>query len=101
MTTLAPTHIVDVRRIQPRDRHPLIFSTFRGLSAGESMELVNDHDPRPLYFHFQAELPGKFTWDYLETGPETWRVSIRRLDASTVDLHAGGHCCGGGSCSGA
>lgn len=71
--------IVDVREIPPRERHPLIFSTFRGLSAGQSMQLVNDHDPRPLYYQFQAELPGEFEWQYLDQGPDTWRVRIARV----------------------
>ncbi|WP_284614749.1 DUF2249 domain-containing protein [Aquabacterium humicola] len=89
MTSASTT--LDVRALPPRERHPLIFSTFRGLAAGEAMQLVNDHDPRPLYHHFQAELPGGFGWDYLESGPETWRVRITRLATSK----AGGSCCGG------
>jgi uncharacterized protein (DUF2249 family) len=87
-------HTVDVRQIAPRDRHPLIFSTFHGLPAGQSMQLVNDHDPKPLYYQFQAEMPGGFSWDYLEAGPDTWRVSITKL----ADAHAAGQCCG--SCGG-
>jgi uncharacterized protein (DUF2249 family) len=89
MTLVSTT--VDIRTITPRERHPLIFSTFRQLPPGQSMELVNDHDPKPLYDQFQAEMPGRFTWDYLENGPDTWRVSIRKM--------AGGHC--GCSCGGA
>jgi uncharacterized protein (DUF2249 family) len=69
---------VDVRSIAPRDRHPLIFRTFASLAPGEAMELVNDHDPKPLYYQFQAELGPVFDWDYLEQGPEVWRVSIGR-----------------------
>ena len=88
------TNTVDVRNIAPRERHALIFSTFRALAAGEAMQLVNDHDPKPLYYQFQAETPGKFSWDYLEAGPDTWRVSITKLASS----HAEGGCCG--SCGG-
>jgi uncharacterized protein (DUF2249 family) len=40
--------------------------------------LVNDHDPKPLYYQFQAELGPIFTWDYLETGPEVWKVRITK-----------------------
>ncbi len=69
---------VDVRQIAPRDRHPLIFQTFEGLKAGESFILVNDHDPKPLYYQFQAEREGQFSWEYLEQGPEVWRVRIGR-----------------------
>ena len=70
---------VDVRNIVPRERHPLIFNTFRELSPGDAMLLVNDHDPKPLYYQFQAELGGSFNWEYLESGPEVWRVRIGKL----------------------
>ena len=40
--------------------------------------LVNDHDPKPLYYHFKAEYDGTFTWDYLDQGPDVWRVRISR-----------------------
>ena len=95
MNQVISKHVVDVRTIAPRERHPLIFSTFRALQAGEAMELVNDHDPRPLYYQFQAEMPGRFTWDYLESGPDVWRVRITRLTGA----HSNGQCCG--SCGGA
>jgi uncharacterized protein (DUF2249 family) len=99
MTTSFATALVDVRNIAPRERHPLIFSTFRSLAKGRSMELVNDHDPRPLYDQFQAESPGSFGWDDLETGPDTWRVRISKL-ADAASAASSGSCCGGG-CSGA
>ena len=69
---------IDVRTIIPRERHPLIFRTFDGLQPGEGFELVNDHDPKPLYYQFQAEIGPKFEWQYLEQGPEVWRVRIGR-----------------------
>jgi uncharacterized protein (DUF2249 family) len=40
--------------------------------------LVNDHDPKPLYYQFQAELGEPFQWEYLESGPEVWKVRIGR-----------------------
>ncbi|AMO24032.1 DUF2249 domain-containing protein [Ramlibacter solisilvae] len=81
---------IDVRTIAPRDRHPLIFSTFRALAPGQALELVNDHDPKPLYFQFEAQMTGEFAWDYLEEGPDTWRVAITRVRAA----HGAGSCCG-------
>lgn len=89
MTVQAPHNQVDVRTIVPRERHPLIFSTFAKLPAGQAMELVNDHDPKPLYYQFEAELQGQFDWEYLERGPEVWRVAITRLPRAK-----GGDCCG-------
>src|SRR3989304_4796111 len=65
--------IVDVRAIVPRERHPLIFNTFHGLAPGQDFVLVNDHDPKPLYYHFKAEYDGTFTSDYRAHGPDAWR----------------------------
>ena len=69
---------IDVREIMPRERHPLIFQAFDDLAAGESFELVNDHDPKPLYYQFMAEREGQVGWEYLEEGPGTWRVRIAK-----------------------
>jgi uncharacterized protein (DUF2249 family) len=57
--------IVDVRSRIPRERHPLIFNTFHDLAPGQAFILVNDHDPKPLYYQFRAEQQGAFGWDYL------------------------------------
>lgn len=70
------TKSIDVRPIPPRERHPLLFKTFDDLAVGETFELVNDHDPKPLYYQFMAERPGQLEWSYVEEGPETWRVVL-------------------------
>ena len=69
---------IDVRTIVPRERHPLIFTTFGNLAPGESFLLVNDHDPKPLWYQFKAEMGEGFGWEYLEQGPEVWKVRIGR-----------------------
>ncbi len=72
---------VDVREIVPRERHPLIFDTFDALAAGTAMRLVNDHDPKPLYYQLMAERPGQLGWEYLEEGPDVWRVRLSKTGA--------------------
>jgi len=42
--------------------------------------LVNDHDPKPLFYQFQAEHTGQFTWEYLEQGPAVWQVRLGRAN---------------------
>ena len=69
---------LDVRPELPARRHQLIFETYGALRVGESFELVNDHDPKPLYYQFAAEHAGEFVWEPIEEGPETWRVRIGR-----------------------
>ncbi|MCD6726014.1 MAG: DUF2249 domain-containing protein [Solirubrobacteraceae bacterium] len=72
---------IDVRTEPPVRRHALIFDTFADLAVGDDFELVNDHDPKPLYYQLEAEHTGLFTWEYLEQGPEVWRVKIGRTGA--------------------
>ena len=69
---------LNVKEMIPRERHPLIFRTFDELAKGDSFVLVNDHDPKPLYYSFLHEREGLFSWQYLEEGPEEWRVKITR-----------------------
>lgn len=73
---------LDVRQEAPARRHELIFENYFALSPGEAFVLVNDHDPKPLYYQFAAEHAGQFTWDPVEQGPEVWRVRIGRTDGS-------------------
>jgi len=69
---------LDVRNEPPARRHDLILGTYKDLEPGAGFELVNDHDPKPLWYQFEAEFTGQFTWDYLESGPDVWRVRIGR-----------------------
>jgi uncharacterized protein (DUF2249 family) len=69
---------LDVRVLPPRDKHPAIFSTFDALASGQSMVLLNDHDPKPLRYQLAAERPESFDWEYEAQGPELWRVRISR-----------------------
>ena len=69
---------LDVREEPPARRHELILTTYDDLDSGTAFVLVNDHDPKPLYYQFAAEHPDAFTWEYLERGPEAWRVRIGR-----------------------
>ena len=61
---------LDVRQVGHAQRHGLIFTAYRALRPGAGFVLVNDHDPRPLRYQFEAQYPGEFTWDYLEAGPK-------------------------------
>lgn len=76
-TTRDPVQL-DVRVIPPREKHPTIFQTFEALQPGEAFVLVNDHDPFPLRHQFEAERRDQFEWEYLEQGPQVWRVRIAK-----------------------
>lgn len=88
---------IDVRTISPPARHPLIFGTFDSLAPGEAFEIVNDHDPLPLYLQFERSRLGQFEWAYLESGPRRWHVRIARA-ASGAPLQDTSGCCGHCQC---
>ena len=70
---------IDVRPIIPKEKHPAIFAMFDSLQSGQAMQLINDHDPKPLYYQMEAEMKGKFEWQYVEQGPEVWKVNISKV----------------------
>ena len=74
-------NFIDVRVIEPINKHKRIFERFDALSAGESLLIINDHDPKPLYYQLLAERGNVFEWLYIENGPVEWRVNITlRID---------------------
>lgn len=69
---------LDVTQLEPRMKHPTVFKYFDALSAGEAFVIENDHDPKPLYYELLAERGNIFTWEYLEQGPEWFKVKIAK-----------------------
>lgn len=84
---------IDVREMPPRERHPAIFELLDRLQPGETLRLVNDHDPMPLRYQLDATRPGQLRWEYVAQGPEVWEVHLtsqaRIVDARPT-LAAGG-----------
>jgi uncharacterized protein (DUF2249 family) len=78
MSLTSREQLVDVRPMPPRARHPAIFGAWSDLKSGDAIMLVNDHDPLPLYYQFGCEHQGQFRWEYVESGPEKWRVRITK-----------------------
>ena len=75
-------HELDVRPLRKPDKHPAIFQAYAAVPAGESLVLVNDHDPRHLHDEFEVEHPGSYTWDYLARDPGAWRIRNTKLSTA-------------------
>ncbi len=73
---------LDVTKLAPRDKHSTIHQRLGQLAAGETLRIYNDHDPRPLKFEIEADFPGLYSWKYVDSGPEVWRVDIGKLPAA-------------------
>ncbi len=72
---------LDVREMAPRDRHPTIFAHLDALKPGESLRLVNDHDPALLRYQLLAERPDLFTWEPEKQGPDEWIIRIHKVES--------------------
>jgi len=70
---------LDLRQVPRPQRHPLIFQKFDALTVGDSLRLLNDHDPIPLNRQIDSVRPGQASWEYIERGPEIFRIRIRRI----------------------
>ena len=69
---------LDVRDLTAPKRQPVILGTLDELEPGETVMLINDHDPEPLSYKLQSEHPGEYRWEYLQQGPDEWKVKITR-----------------------
>ncbi len=70
---------LDLRTLPLSRQRALILATFDALAPGETLELLDDHDPMPLYFRLDRLREGEFAWRYLQTGPDCWQVRIVRV----------------------
>lgn len=71
--------LLDLRKLDPFERHEKIFELWGKLKVGKTLKLINDHDPKPLYYQFDAEHKGKFDWTYEEEGPKDWIFVIKKI----------------------
>ncbi len=76
-----PNQEIDLRPIPHGLRHGLVFAAFDALKVDESFVIINDHDPNPLRMQMEFMRHGQLRWDYLERGPEAFRVCIARVAA--------------------
>ncbi|WP_245933636.1 DUF2249 domain-containing protein [Arthrobacter livingstonensis] len=69
---------LDTRVIPHAIRHATIFGALEGLDAGRGILLVANHNPLPLLAQLEQRSAGKFAVDYVENGPDTWKLSMVR-----------------------
>jgi len=69
---------LDLRPMPPFERHEKIFQIWNALKPGETLRIINDHNPKPLRYQFEAEEKGKFEWVYEQEGPRDWIFQIKR-----------------------
>lgn len=82
-------NILDVTVLEPKQKHPTIFVRFDMLEPGADLTIHNDHDPKPLYYQLLGERGNVFVWEYLEEGPEWWKVKITKKEEGETEASVG------------
>lgn len=72
---------LDVQTIPHEIRHATIFGALGGVRAGRGLVIRATHDPKPLLAQLAEREPGAFEVEYLERGPEIWRIQFTRVAA--------------------
>lgn len=89
MGAINEENVLNVTLLEPRQKHPGIFARFDQLAPGQSLTIHNDHDPKPLYYQLLGERGNIFDWEYLEQGPEWWKVRISKKISGEGDESLG------------
>ncbi len=72
------TYTIDMTTLSHEIKHQKLFGTIESMKSGETLKIINDHNPAPLRFRLEAGQPGMFGWKYEQEGPEQWVVIISR-----------------------
>jgi uncharacterized protein (DUF2249 family) len=69
---------LDARAIPHAIRHATIFGALDGVGPGQALVLVAPHDPLPLLAQIEQRHPAAFAVEYLQGGPDAWRLRFLR-----------------------
>ena len=75
---------LDLRSIERPQRHALVFEAVNKLPLGGSLVMTNDHDPLHLQRQMDQLYPGEVSWEYLENGPQDFRLRLTRIAMPTA-----------------
>lgn len=71
--------VLDARTIPHAIRHGAIFGALDSLAAGDALVLVAPHEPVPLLARARERYADGIEVEYLETGPDAWRIRLQRV----------------------
>jgi len=73
-----PATTLDLREMPPPERHPKIHDSFEALSSGETLRIINDHEPKPLFYELQAEVEAFDAANYRceQEGPQKYVADL-------------------------
>jgi len=70
---------LDVRVIPHAVRHAAIHGVVDSLTHGAGVLLIANHDPLPLLAQIDQRHGAAITSEYVESGPEVWKLKLERV----------------------
>jgi len=70
---------LDLKSVPVSLRQPMVFESWESLVPDSVLQIVSDHDPKALRYHFDSEYKDNFVWDYAASCPGEWVVNIKKL----------------------
>lgn len=70
--------LIEAQTIPEKNRRDVIFNAFNLLASGESISILNNHDPKSLLMQFNENYPGQFISEYLLNGPTEWKIKLTK-----------------------
>ena len=81
----AATPELDARTIPHAIRHATVFGALETVQPAGELILVAPHDPLPLLDQIEQRWPSRFAVEYLQRGPEDWRLRFTRVATGSVE----------------
>ena len=72
---------LDARQVPHAIRHATVFGALDYVQPGGGLVLVAPHDPLPLLAQIDQRYSGAFDVEYLQRGPDAWRLNLVRRTA--------------------
>jgi uncharacterized protein (DUF2249 family) len=69
---------LDARVHQEENKDKIIIEAFDSLELGEQLLFINNNDSNTLFNQLEDQRFGKFEWEYIEEGPERWKVLLAK-----------------------
>ena len=69
---------IDTSGYERSNVNSVVLSHFDSLPVGEKMVIINNSDPSHVFNELEEKRFGKFEWEYIEEGPEVWKVSLAK-----------------------
>src|SRR5688572_24338492 len=79
---ISMNNVLDITTLEPEQKQVTLFAKFDSMRVGEDLTIRYDYDPKSLYYQLLGEKGNVFTWEYLEQGPEWWRVRLLKKQSS-------------------